>query len=197
MLRLLAPLLAVTAYLEGEHGRALVAPIELFLAPSIQFKDGGRQLDFLRVVRVVSSNIERLRLRHEVHSQLSGQLGVITELFLAQTRRLDAELLGLLPEAVGIEDELTAVKIRLLADRLERLVPFEVLASFVDHEPLLLDQRQRLDPGPLQWVRRPATLHLLHLLVAVGRALLRLDDPVDGKPCLSHLPLTFLAHAVY
>ena len=83
VLRLLSPLLAVTAYLKGEHGRALFALLELFLAASVQVQDGGRQLEFLNIVGAVSCSVDRLRLRHEIHPQPSSQRRVVTQLFLA------------------------------------------------------------------------------------------------------------------
>ena len=197
VLRRLAPELALDADLVGELVAALLALAELLLAPSAQVHHGGRQLHWLSSVDAATDCSHGLRLLCKVGPQLGGQLGVVAELLLAQTRRLDAEPLGLLLEAVGIEDELAAEHSCLFANGLERLVVLEVLASFVDHEPLLLDQRQRLDPGPLQRVRRPAALHLFLLLVAGGRALLRRDDPVDGEPCLSHLGVALQVDAVY
>ena len=165
--------------LEGELITGNLELLTLLLAAPLKLRDRAREIQRFCNIVVDVGLLQSSRLGSEACSELGCKLAVFEQLFLAQPRRLHAERLGFLLEAIGVEHELAPFHLGLLADHLEVLVEGEVFGAVVDHKLLLFHQLQRLDSRPLERLDGPTTLHFLLLLFARRRALLGLDDPVD------------------
>ena len=168
VLRQFAPPLLLAACFVGQLCVALVLVAAVLLAASVQLEHGSWELDLFIVDCATCCCLEHRCLSLEASSKLRGQYAVLVELFLAQARGVEAEGLRLLLEAVRVENELAALHAGLFPNRLEVPVESEVFRAVEDHELLLLDQPQRLDPRPLQRLRPAPSLHLF-LLVAARR----------------------------